>query len=343
MAYYPPGTLIPSKHHLCTARSRVFPFLALPAEIRNRTYDLLFENCLVEVTSGGNSSIDNDTPNQITTNKPEVRKPLEKKSRRDICRKSSKKDSKQLGRDPQKVFKRHKKGTQASLQMESRVMMPVGPARPAQSPRSVHGYQIPFKFLFSSRQIYKEALGVMYSKTAFRFLEDEIIDRFLFLTPVGALQAIQALDISHVISEEPELTVDRKFKLMADRRWLRTCKEIRDKLSGLKTLRLHLQLNDWPSQLGLQEGWARAVLQLRGNGLFRVDAELHHFAFGEERLREVGRKLEIAMMSKEGQLAKAEHDRAVVEAEQRRKNMQARAPRVLVIKMGNASTYLSPG
>jgi hypothetical protein len=123
---------------------------------------------------------------------------------------------------------------------------------------------------------------------------------------------------------------------------LRTCKELRKKLSGLKTLRLHLQLNDWPSQLGLQEGWARTILQLRGNGPYRVDAELHHFAFCEERLKEAGRKLEMAMMSKEGQLAKVEHDRAIMEAEQRRKKVQARAPKVLVIKMGNASACPSP-
>lgn len=111
-------------------------------------------------------------------------------------------------------------------------------------------------------------------------------------------------------------------------------------MTGLKNLRLHLTLHDWPSQLGLREGWAQPILTLRGNGLDRVDATLFHSAFSEERLNEAARMLEIAMMSKEGQIAKSEQEKRMMEV--KKKKSESRAPRVLVIKMDNIPAAREP-
>jgi hypothetical protein len=336
MAYYAPGILIPSKLHLYQAETNkrnVLPFLSLPAEIRNRVYDWLFQPCLVEVTSGRLPKLPDEMPDlplaelQKNWHRAGVSTSLGKQPLRSVQRDE---DLKREPSDPTRPSfpkrRKPKKGNPARLQMRSQAVFFVGATRLG---RSVHHY-ICFNFLFSNRRIYDEALGVMYNKITFRFAEDRVMDRFLSQTPARALRAIHALDVTHETFEEPELTADRNVKSLADRRWLRTCKLIRAKMASLRVLRLQLQLNDWPSQLTLEEEWARAILQLRGTkGLDRVDAKIAHFAFGEERLCEAALALEEAMMTSEGRIAKIEQARV----NPKKQKKPALTTRVLVMKM----------
>lgn len=202
--------------------------------------------------------------------------------------------------------------------------------RPSKNGRPAQ-YRVPFSFLFSCRKVYDEAICLMYKKTVFRFTSTEVITRFLSATPPKALKAIQGLELSHVTYGEPELTADRRYKLSDDRKWLKTCKQIRQ-MTDLKRLRLTLQLNDWPSELGLAEEWARPILCLRGNGLDRVDATIFHSAFSEERLNEAARNLERAIMSDEGRIAKIAESRKLQEVK-KKKAAEAKKWKVLVIKM----------
>ena len=64
MAYYAPGTIIPSKLHLyqtSLSTCDAFPFLDLPGEIRNKIYDLVFDECWVEVRLGSQHEDDHET------------------------------------------------------------------------------------------------------------------------------------------------------------------------------------------------------------------------------------------------------------------------------------------
>ena len=197
-------------------------------------------------------------------------------------------------------------------------------------------HHVQFNFLLSGRRIYDEALCVLYAKTSFRFRTTNAINAFLSKSSLKALRVIQEIDISHATPPEPELTKHRHMKVSIDRNWATTCKQIRGRMTDLKKLRLHLELNDWPSQLGLHEEWAQSILLLRGQGLDRVEVDLLHYAFGGERLYEAARNLEVAMMSREGRLAKFAQERMIMEAKkEKKKNMESKARKVLVIKMDN--------
>lgn len=365
MAYYAAGTIIPSKLHIFQAASNKndhLPFLKLPGEIRNRIYDLVFQECLVEIGLGDPPNLGDESIKQpLTQSQKQLQKHHDEKRdqspqngsprapKKQYSSKSfrldsivgSKQQKQTVSQDqPDSVpppqsskpkSRRRKYGRKSPLRMYSRAMVtPGGTVRPTHHHRA-------FDFLFSSRQIYNEALCIMYAKTTFRFIPDKAINRFLSMTPCKALQAIQGLEISHETAEEPVLTAHRKFKLADDKNWLMTCKQIRAKMTDLKKLRLHLILKDWPIQLRPQEEWAQAIFCLRGKGLDRFDATLEHEAFSKERLHEAAQNLEIAIMGKQAWTAKQVQDRKMVEA---KKAQESKKAKVLVIKMGDLAPIL---
>jgi hypothetical protein len=365
MAYYAPGTIIPSKLHLYQTqppKCDFLPLLDLPGEIRNKIYDSVFEECLVDVRISSQRQVHDENnidrrrvPSRIRPSKqrgkqtnPEILKPVGRQLGNNILPAHPNEDLKQ--QKPAPVLLQEQSRTQKCSKPQRgrrrgkdgplRIYSQISPLAPFRNGLSTH-YRVPLSFLLSSRQIYNEALCVMYSKAIFSFSQTKAINRFLSATPLRALQAIQGLHLSHVTTGEPELTRNRRFKLAADEKWLVTCEQTRQKMTGLKNLRLHLTLHDWPSQLGLREGWAQPILTLRGNGLDRVDATLFHSAFSEERLNEAARMLEIAMMSKEGQIAKSEQEKRMMEVKKKKKS-ESRAPRVLVIKMDNIPAAREP-
>jgi hypothetical protein len=363
MAYYAPGTIIPSKLYLIQTNSKkhdFFPFLDLPGEIRNKIYDFAFEECVIDVRRGYKRKFADEIlyPPVIEFRHEQFRqhdrrlqpgglKQPERQPVNKILQPNSKAESKpdkqasaslheQPRRNAQKWTKAQPQGRRGGRRpmpcMYHTVLSSSGPTAGGNPAK----YNLPFNFLLSSRQIYSEALSVMYTKTFFQFISIPAIDRFLSVTPLRALQAIEGLDLSYETYGEPELTENLRYKVSADQKWSTTCREISKKMTDLKKLRLNLILNDWPSQLGLQEQWAKPVLSLRRNGLDRVDVSLSHFAFSEERLKEAAQSLENAMMSNKGRIAKSAHDKKLAEA--KKKKMESKALKVLVIKMDNIST-----
>jgi hypothetical protein len=362
MAYYAPGTIIPSKLHLYQAKSQkqvYFRFLDLPAEIRNKIYELAFEECIVDIRFGRRDDWVNEATNPSsppcpnpTNNQPggvlqvTVNKIAEKPSRERLSKKPFKPRFGHQSNSPMmEPLQTEKEKPKARRRHTGARRSGIGPLRffhnvlplltPASGPSSTL-YQLPFHFLVGNRQVYNEALCVMYAKTTFRFECTQTLEKFLTRAPLRALQAIQGLDLSHATYGEPELTKDRKFKIKADRQWSLTCKHIRDRVTHLKRLRLSLEVNEWPTQLALREEWAKPILSLRGNGLDRVDATIFHSAFSEERLHQAARNLEIAMMSNVGRTAKNMEDKQALE--QKKKTMESKARKVLVIKMDNIPT-----
>ena len=358
MAYYAAGTIIPSKLHLFQAESKqsdIFRLLDLPGEIRNKIYDLAFKECVIDIRMSNQQQYHNEIidrpfveyqrqPPKQHCKKPQLesRKSTEKQPRRKFTPTQSKADTQLLKQAPmlqeqpravsQKLSKTKQRRRRHCKESPPRMyhnVLSLGP----NGDRTATDYRVPFDFLFSSRQIYIEALCVLYAKIVFRFSNTLTLDTFLVITPLRALQAIQGLDIYHATYGEPQLTRDRRFKISADKKWLTTCQQIRDKMINLKNLRLKLQLNEWPIQLGLREDWAQTVLCLRRNGLDRVDATLLHSAFPEDRLKEAARHLETAMMSNEAQIARRAAEKRLLEA--KKKKPESKVRKVLVIKMDN--------
>lgn len=365
MAYYAPGTIIPSKLHLMQKESRQlhsFRFLDLPGEIRNKIYDLVFENCLVDVRVGHQEQFHRgflDRPSFGFQKTPhnehdkklrfDDRKAAEKHPCHIYLDPYSRVDSReakqaptplaeQLRTIPQRRSKPGQRGRGFRKRDVSRMYHDVLSASGSNIAGTAAVHRVPFDFLFSCRQIYNEALCVMYARIVFRFTTNKALNQFLLATPLKALQAIHGLEIFHATYGEPELTVNRKFKLSADKKWSTTCKQIRERMTGLKNLRVHLQLHDWPCQLGLREEWAQPILSLRPDGFDRVDASLSHALFSDERLNYAARDLETAMMSKEGRLAKIAQDKKLREV--MKKKAESKARKVLIIKMDNTPTTL---
>jgi hypothetical protein len=357
MVYYAAGTLIPSKLHLIQGkfqRPGVFRFLDLPGEIRNKVYDIVFEECVVDVRMGSQPQFYDENidrpfidyqrqPYQKRNKKrqPGNRKPMEKQP--DIknfqswsnLNTESPKQSPVLLQNQSSVIPykypkpqhwRGGRGGRSRMCHSVLSLVHAADGNPAD-------YIVPFNLALSNRMIYNETLCLMYARTAFSIITTPALDRFLLVTPPKALQAIRGLEIFHETYGEPELTENRKYKLASDKRWSTTCKKIRDKLTDLKTLRLKLVLNDWPIQLEMHDDWARTILYLRRNGLDRVDAVLVHSAFSDEKLWEAGRNLEIAMMNKEGRMAKFAEEKRIQEA--KKKSLATKARKVLIIRMGN--------
>lgn len=362
MAYYAAGTLIPSKLHLIQTASKqsdCFRFLQLPGEIRNKIYDLVFESCLVEVRMKQGQQFCQETIDQpfmrfqCHSDKQydkklhlEGRKPAEKLAHHRTDKGHPKADlepAKQApvllqehsGTIPQKCTKPQQRGRRNCKKSPSRMHHRVLTSVCSEKGRPPAQYRVPFSFLFSCPQIYDEAVCVMYAQTAFRFTSTAAIRKFLSVTSLRALQAIQKLEIFHATHGEPALTANRKFKVNADRKWSETCKQIRERMTGVRELRLSLHLNEWPSQLSLREEWAQPILSLRGHGLDRVDATLFHSAFSQDRLKEAACDLETAMMSEEGRLAKLAESKKLNGAKKTTTTTELKARKVLVIKMDN--------
>jgi hypothetical protein len=363
MAYYAPGTIIPSKLHLIQTNSKqhdYFPFLDLPGEIRNKVYDLVFKKCVIDIRRGYKRKFPDEIlhPPVIEFRQEPVRlhdrklqprgwKEMERQPVNKILQPNPKAELKpdkqpsaslneQARPNAQKWTKAQPQGRKGGRRPVPRMYHTVLSSSAPPEGGNPATYNLPFNFLLSSRQIYSEALCVMYAKTFFRFTSIPAIDRFLLVTPLRALQAIEELDLSYETYGEPELTENLRYKISADQKWFTTCREIRGKMTHLKKLRLNLMLNDWPLQLGLQEHWAKPVLFLRRNGLDRVDVTLSHFAFSKERLKEAAQSLENAMMSNKGRIAKIACEKKFAEA--KKKKMETKALKVLVIKMDNIST-----
>jgi hypothetical protein len=362
MAFYAPGTLIPSKLYLIqaqSAQSAIFRFLDLPGEIRNKIYDLVFDECLIEVRSSNQQQYhDRFNDGAAVGQQRQPYNQYDTKSQPEIRVGEGKWPHHKNLQTQANLEPKPRKQTPVLLQEQARSVGPQKHSKPQQGRRNegrdrykpskmyhdvlslAHleggnstGYRIPFSFMLTCCQIHNEALCVMYAKIGFRFTSTKTIERFLSTTPLRALQVIRGLDINHATQAEPELTKHRRQKLASDKKWSTMCKQMCDKMTDLKTLRLTLAINDWPIQLSLREEWAQPLLCLRQNGLDRVDATIVHSAFSDARLNEAARNLEFAMMNDKGRMDRTLREKKLLE--EKKKKAETKARKVLVIKMVN--------
>ncbi len=359
MAYYAPGMIIPSKLHLYlaeSAQSGIFRFLDLPGEIRNKIYDLVFEECVVGVRLRHQPQFHDELIDRPFVDYQRQSYNQHEKKRQPGTRQRAgpHRDKKTIQPNSKADTKPQEQATVASQEQPVAVSQKSskpqqrrhrrykdGPLRISHDVLSMNTsrggdlahYNIPFNVLFSSRRIYNETLSVMYAKTFFHFNSTKALNRFLLVTPLRALQAIQGLGMLHVTQGEPKLTENRKFKILDDKKWSTTCKQISEKMTDLKKLQLDLELHDWPCQLKLDEEWAQPILSLRRNGLDQVDATISHTSFIQERLNAAARNLEVALLSNEGRMAKFAQEKVLLEA--RKKKTKPKPQIVLVIKMDN--------
>ena len=300
-------------------RGHIFHFLMLPGEIRNKIYDLVFEDCIVEISvrgqiEGSDESLAKPTAlsNENNVKQQGVGSQQQKAKYQTISEnhvsEQDKSETHNQRRGPRKC-RRRRRQRYASKEPELSLCHKIFPP-----PRRLEWtysakYKFPAQLFFICRDIYSEAITVAYSKTTFRFASPEVINSFISTTSHSALGAIRSLEITYTTPAEPELTVDEKFKIQADFKWHKTCERIREQMPAMKQLKLDLTIQDWPIQLQWTDTWARAIFCLRGKGLDRCDATLSHESFDKKVLVSAQKTLEVAMMSREGGRNKIEQDK----------------------------------
>lgn len=166
-----------------------------------------------------------------------------------------------------------------------------------------HQHQLVFSapLLRACRKIHEEALPLLYASVAFHFQSMKAVHRFLNGAPGQGLQQITKLAITQPGYGEPGRTRNTTWKAKHDERWMSTCKQIAQEMTGVQHLKLCLQICDWPCQLNLGSNWAKPLFFLKGpDGLKRVDVYLHSSSFPKARLEAAARVVERAMTSEGG-------------------------------------------
>lgn len=183
--------------------------------------------------------------------------------------------------------------------------------------------------VFSCKEIYRETLLFQYSTTQFVFTSSKTIRSFLEKTNPEAQGAIRHLELNHVMYNEPRLTAFRWCKDRSDMAWYLACHGMAYNFASLRELHLNLAVWDWPIRLELGERWALPPLffgRYHG-GLEYADVKLSMGMFKKEKLENVARQLEKAMMTPEAYQRK-EDARVAKE-----KTSQLKAKHILTITM----------
>lgn len=305
------------------AQPKPFPFLRLPGELRNRIYDLVFEE------------------RRIGLWRTHPRRELQR--------------SKLAQNAPRPLLFPSKGKVQCVSTLSLASMAPAKICRPrlahidlplahlpldnASNPRKPS--RVSIELLLTCRQICEEAITYLYGNTQFVFKSPNTVCYFLKGASEVGLQAIRRIEIHHNTYGEPRLTEHCVFKERSDEKWFRACVTISERLVGLQELVLKVRICDWPTKLELTTDWAIPLLTLGERKLDRADVTLKHKAFNEGQCKVAAEGLEDRLMTQEG-IEKKEAERAILEVKaaeltkmQRTQAGLPKAKRTLVIKEVN--------
>ena len=132
----------------------------------------------------------------------------------------------------------------------------------------------PAALLLTCRLVHQEASDFFYGNASFGFGSRKILQKFL--RSIGPLARVSVRDVrlQHETYGEPEKMADRKWKLLHDDLWAKTCWEVAECLPRLENLKVLLLINDRPLQLNLAAVWAAPLLAFRGRNLKKVTINL---------------------------------------------------------------------
>ncbi|KIW26446.1 uncharacterized protein PV07_09540 [Cladophialophora immunda] len=188
--------------------------------------------------------------------------------------------------------------------------------------------------LLSCRQMNREVVKFIYSRTTFCFDRIVVLRSFLKTIPAEAHASIQALEITHVGYAEPNWLADRRWKLRHDAKWAMVLRQIRHQVTALRHLTLDVTFFDWPCRLDVSEKWARPFLELAGDGLQRVDITLTHERFHPFKVAATAKELENKMVSAEARKTRRRDEKLKMEMERKRlEESKRKATKALKIKL----------
>ncbi|KAF9883182.1 hypothetical protein FE257_003869 [Aspergillus nanangensis] len=148
------------------------------------------------------------------------------------------------------------------------------------------------------RVVYCETIFLLYSSMQFIFTSTKAVSRFLKTTRPDAQAAIQHIELSHIMYNEPKLTVNRIYKERSDRAWYDVCKLMAKATKSLRVLHFRLRIRDWPIRLQVGERWSLPLAEFgdREERLHYVDIQLKTPMFDRAEVQAVARELEATLM-----------------------------------------------
>lgn len=185
--------------------------------------------------------------------------------------------------------------------------------------------------LRTCRAINEEATVFLYANITFRFVSMSTINNFLDTVPTGGAKAITRLELQHSTYGEPRLMEDRRWKLLHDKKWRKTCRRIAEEMGAIEQLKISLRICDWPTQLNLAADWAKPLLLLKGKDYVQV--RLIHGAFSDQRLLAAAMVVAKAMTNENSQRRNelVKHMANIEDMELRARNSQNKVPKAITV------------
>lgn len=113
------------------------------------------------------------------------------------------------------------------------------------------------------KQVYKETVTLLYTKTEFVFDASKRLNGFLDHISRPKLECITKLQLCYITYGCPRWNEDIIWQEKHRRSWNRACKAASKNLYNLRELKLGIQVNESPLRFNLKERWLQPLLQFR--------------------------------------------------------------------------------
>ena len=235
-----------SRQTILTKSSGVFPFQKLPAELRIKVYNLVFEKRILEILPRTKGSGLASWDGRRRKARPSVHK-----QRSPLTRGQASK--------PGPTDKRAAKWSNTA---------------------AVPGLAA---LLLTCKQIYQETVHLLYGQVTFVFKSQTVLQRFVSTLSPLCLASIRSLKLQHHTYGEPYLNENLVWKEKYDSKWAALLQEAAPRMTGLRNLEIKLSICDWPTELNLTAVWALPLLEFAGRQLEKVKIELEMEGRGIEK------------------------------------------------------------
>lgn len=231
------GDWIVPRHLHQSPPSRGFRFLELPAELRIKIYDYIFEKHVLEILPLTRSRGLTYWDRKSRKSKPVLR------SWRSLCVRGR---SERPGRSDRRFDKWPRADPSPGLAA----------------------------LLLTCEQIHQETYHLFYGRMTFLFTSQAILDRFMTTLSPSCIGAIQSIKLQHHTYGEPYMLRNQVWKETYDSKWAQLCEQAAERMTGLQELDIKLSICDWPTELNLKARWALPLLAFAGRQLREVKVEL---------------------------------------------------------------------
>ncbi|KAI9739586.1 MAG: hypothetical protein M1834_006304 [Cirrosporium novae-zelandiae] len=227
--------------------------LTLPGEVRNKIYELVFDNIHLVLVFDGKNHLTHRVINSKTEKSYAKYRQWYSQPRSDFTISSQKQLVQHFKAVPHKYVKQGNRVPDL---------------------RNIFSNTSIASLLLVCHQTHQETFKYLYEKTCFTFHSPKSITQFLNVLKPYYKSSIRHLSLVHSTYGEPRNLANRKWKETHDRKWLEVCTRAAEEMPKLKELSIYLNICDLPLELNLEAIWASPYLMFADRGLDKVSVAL---------------------------------------------------------------------